>query len=313
MPFPPMPGSTDDLKEAARARIQRAVETFELGTAPAAGDEELRPEALDATSLLLSGKYDEVIAAYRQSSNPSPELRNAAAWAHVERGNSLDNAAKSAARPAADKLWQSAIAAYEEATRIKPDMHEALYNGGIALDDWAKTKSGEEADRLWEQACERYAEVVRIKPDMHEAFYNWGIALADWARTKSGKEADRLWKEACERYAEAVRINPDMHRALNNLGNALVNRFALASDAELRESLLQEAEDKCRRAEEIKPGAASYNMACVYGRREDAENCRHWLTRAKEYGDLPASSQVLADPDLSAFHDEPWFREIVGA
>jgi len=361
MPFPPMPGSPEDLKEAARLRIQRAIDTFETGAAAAPDETELRPESLDLWSRYLAGKYDDVLQAYAELRDPPDEVRNAAAWAHIERGNVLlDSARAAVVDPAkqgevdrlfgqacseykaalnvnsemdaafynwgnalgdwagtksgkeAEDLRREACERYAEAVRIKPDKHEALYNWGNALAAWARTKIGEEADGLWRKACERFAEAVRVKPDKHEALHNWGIALAARARKKSGEEADGLWREACERYAEAVRIKPDDPKTLDSWATALGNRAALSAVPEVRMQLLAEAEEKCRRAEEIQPGYGSYNRACIYGIRGDAENCRRCLLRAREFGDLPSRDDLLSDPDLAAFRSEPWFLEIVG-
>jgi len=316
MPFPPMPGSEEDLKEAARLRIQKAIDTFETGAAAASDEKELRPESLDLWSLTLAGKYDEVVQAYEQLRDPPDEARNAAAWAHVERGNALLSSARAAVvdptqRIEPDRLFEQASAEYRAALQVKPDIDAALNNWGNALSERARTKTGEEADGLWREACERYAGAVRIKPDEYDAFYNWGIALAAWARTRSGEEADGLWREACERCAEAVRINPDKFEALNNWAFALLTRSASAPP-EMRMQLLTEAEEKCRRAEEIQPGYGSYNQACIFGVRGDAENCRKWLLRSKEFGRLPSRDYLLSDPDLAAFRSEPWFEEIAG-
>jgi len=271
MPFSLTPESSQDLREAARTRIQKAIDAFETGET-SADVKDLRPEALDATSLLFSGKTDEVLALYEASSDPSDELREAVAWAHISVGNSL--------------------------------FEQAKVTGG-------KGGEGAEVDRLWQRACSRYADAVRIKPDKHEALYNWGTTIAAWARTKMGEEASRLWEQACRRYADAVRIKPDMYEALNNWSIALLHRAALAASPKIRTELLKEAEEKCRKADALVPGHGSYNLACVYAGRNDAENCRLWLLRSKEHNRLPARDHVLSDPDLAPFRDETWFREIV--
>src|SRR3954447_13435698 len=273
MPFPPMPDSPHDLKEAARARIQMAIDTFELGERPADA-EELLPEALDVSALLLAGKLDEVLHLFEASPDPAPELRDAAAWAHVTGGYALYEEAKNAAVTSTtpdevDRLWTEACGRYAEAVRIKPDKHDALNNWGIALADWAKTKTGDQADRLTTEACGRYAEAVRIKPDKHEALNNWGLVLADWAKTKTGDEADRLRTEACGRYAEAVRIKPDKHVALYNWGNAL-DDWAKTKTGDEADRLWTEACDRYAEAVRIKPdkhealynwGSALYDWA----------------------------------------------------
>ena len=92
--------------------------------------------------------------------------------------------------------------------RIKPDMHEALYNWGNALGAQAKQKSGDEADRLFKLAGEKYEAALRIKPDKHEAFNNWGAALVAQAQQKSGDEANGLFKLAREKLIESESLSP---------------------------------------------------------------------------------------------------------
>ena len=315
LPFTLTTESSQDLKEAARTRIQKAIDAFETGE-PYSATDDLRPEALDAMSLLLAGKTDEVLALYEASPRPSDELRDAAAWAHIPVGDALSEQAKALARvetgrQEADRLWKEACRHYAEAVRIEPKRHEALNNWGNTLDDWARSKTGEEADGLWQQAFSRYGEAVQIKPDQHDALNNWGVALMAWAATKTGEEADRLLEQACTRYAEAVHIKPDKHQTLKNWAAALMRR-SFTSSPTMRAQLFAEGEQKCRLAEELMPGSGSYNLACAYALRDDAENCRSWLSRSKEHGYLPKRETVLGDPDLAPFRDEPWFQEIIG-
>ena len=50
-------------------------------------------------------------------------------------------------------MFAEAGTKYAEAVRIKPDMHEAFYNWGIALADQAKFKGDTpEGDRLFAEA-----------------------------------------------------------------------------------------------------------------------------------------------------------------
>lgn len=107
----------------------------------------------------------------------------------------------------ADDDFQKAYQAYDQATQIKDDLHEAWNNWGNALLDQAGTKSGDAADALFEKACEKYERAVTIKADAHEAWSNWGTVLLEQAGTKSGDAATALVQDAyqkCEQ-AEAVK------------------------------------------------------------------------------------------------------------
>ena len=85
---------------------------------------------------------------------------------------------------------------YAAALDIKPYMHQALNNWGLALAGQQK----------YAQAEEKYAAALDIKPDLHEALNNWGVALAD----------QQKYAQAKEKFAAALDIKPDKHEALFN-------------------------------------------------------------------------------------------------
>lgn len=302
---------TGDLRQAARTRIQAAIDQFEQGESKATDANALQPDALDASTLLFSGKYDEVLALFERTPNPSDEMRDAAAWALVAQASALADQAPTTSGAEADRLWGAAYEKYESALRVKPDKHEALYNWGWVLDEQARTKSGAEADGLWDAAYDKYEGALRIKPDMEQALNNWGLALAAQARTKSGAEADALWAAAYERYERALRIKPDKHEALNNWGSAFLVQAAGAADKVRKKALIESAISKCENANEIVPGIGSYNLACAYILLGDGEACKKWLTDAREYGKLPSRVHMSNDSDLSAVRELPWFRQFL--
>ena len=147
-----------DILETAKALIDRAVRDLEEG-----------PErtTLVAETYLLAGHYDAVLAL--QSTNMSPSIRRAVAWAFTMQAKISHDQAKTKSGAEADALFDQAGQKYDATLKIKPDFHDALYNWGIALFDQAKTKSGVEADALFDQARQKYEAALKIKPDFHEA------------------------------------------------------------------------------------------------------------------------------------------------
>jgi tetratricopeptide (TPR) repeat protein len=192
------------------------------------------------------------------------------------------------------------------------DREKVLNNWGNALVKQGKTKQGAEADALFEKACAKYAEAVRIKADYPEAFYNWGTALSAQAKTKQGAEADGLFQKAYAKYAEAVRIKPDDHEAFYNWGTALLEQGRKKQGAEA-DNLFGEAHARLGRAEEIRPGAGSYNLACVAALRGRGEECREWLTKARDTGALPSAEKLATDSDLDGVRKERWFQELLSS
>ena len=99
--------------------------------------------------------------------------------------------------------FDEAIEAYDKALAIKPGLHEALNNKGIALADLGKL----------DEAIEAYDKALAIKPGDHKVLNNKGTALADLGKLD----------EAIEAYDKALAIKPGLHEALNNKGIALAD------------------------------------------------------------------------------------------
>jgi tetratricopeptide (TPR) repeat protein len=103
----------------------------------------------------------------------------------------------------AAKEYEAAVASYDQALKIKPDLHQAWNNRGIALLNLGR----------FEEAFASYDQALQFKPDYHEAWNNRGIALLNLGR----------FEEAVASYDQALKIKPDLHQAWYNRGVALRN------------------------------------------------------------------------------------------
>ena len=92
--------------------------------------------------------------------------------------------------------YAKAIASYDKALEIKPDLHVAWYNRGIALRNLGRL----------EEAIASFDKALEIKPDLHVAWYNRGIALRNLGRLE----------EAIASFDKALEIKPDLHEAFYN-------------------------------------------------------------------------------------------------
>jgi tetratricopeptide (TPR) repeat protein len=109
--------------------------------------------------------------------------------------------------------YEDAIASYDRAIKINPDLHEAWSNRGVALVNLGR----------YEKAIASYDRAIKIKPDLHETWYNRGVALGNLGR----------YEEAIDSFDRTIEINPDDHEAWYNRGNALGNlgRYEEAIDS----------------------------------------------------------------------------------
>ena len=98
--------------------------------------------------------------------------------------------------------WDDAIAQFQQALQIRPDIAETHYDLGVSL-------AGEGKD---DAAMSEYRRALEIKPDYAEAFYNLGVCLQ-----KQGQ-----LDQAISQYQKSAEFKPDSAGTHNNLGVALV-------------------------------------------------------------------------------------------
>lgn len=198
-------------------------------------------------------------------------------------------------------LFREANKNYAETLRMNPDYYGAYNNWGSSLAALAKMKREETVFRM---SFKKYAEAIRIKPDYYGAYNNWGLSLTNLARLKGD---EKLFQEAFEKYAEAVRIDPDTDEAYQYWGNALLLLATLTGV----NKFLMEASEKLLKAEEIKKGSGAYDLACIASLRNEFEECRSWLEKSKETGNLPNLKELQEDTDLDNVRNEDWFKEFL--
>ena len=225
-------------------------------------------------------------------------------------GNALSAQAKIKRGPEADELYRQANGKYEAALKIEPDFYQAYNNWGNALSAQAKMKSEAEADELYRQASEKYEAALKIKPDYYEAFNDWGSELESWARTKTGVAADELFRQAGEKYVEAVKVMPDKREAFDSGGSTLILRHTVFYENK-KSKLLDQAKEILLKAEASQEGSSSYNLARVCALNSDGDECRKWLMKSKERGDLPSRAQLEQDADFANIRQKQWFKDFL--
>jgi tetratricopeptide (TPR) repeat protein len=177
--------------------------------------------------------------------------------------------------------WSAAYADFDQALALQPGQYMLLNNRG-----YAAYKLGR-----YEEALADLDQSLAIVPDHRRAIANRVLLYTDMQRNE-----------------EALR---DCNRLLVMHPTAadLLRRSAIYMQMERYE----EAVADCAQALKMKPNyhPALYNMACARSLQGEIGTALVLLRQAVE-ADPICRDAARKDPDLSALHDEPEFRELVG-
>ena len=94
---------------------------------------------------------------------------------------------------------EDAVAAYDQALLLKPELAEAYNNRGAEKSDLSR----------YEDAIVDYDQAIQLKPNYAEAYYNRGIAKGNLGRHE----------DAIVDYDQAIRLKPDLAEAYLNRGS----------------------------------------------------------------------------------------------
>lgn len=185
-------------------------------------------------------------------------------------------------------------------------------NAAINQTAKARDSEGKTADSLYQGAYHDYAEVLIGDPLRSETLYNWGFALLHQAKTKTGDEAIKLYQEAIAKFSFCLLLNPSYLGAAINGGVAYMDLARLKA-VDTDDELYELAKIHFEQANAIHSGSASYNLACVYGLRDEGDACLQALENSKSRGSLPDVDDIINDPDLDNVKNQPWFIEFMAA
>ena len=212
--------------------------------------------------------------------------------------------------------YAKAIASYDKALEIKPDLHEAWNNRGIALRNLGRV----------EEEIASYDKALKIKPDLHEAWNNRGIALGNLGRLEEAiascdkalkikPDKDDAWfnrgvalgnlgrvEEAIASFDKALEFKPDKHDAWNNRGVALGNL-----------GRVEEAIASYDKALEFKPDdpGVFYNKACCYALHGQADLSIQNLQRAINLNPDECREMAKTDSDFDKVRSHPKFKALI--
>ncbi len=77
-----------------------------------------------------------------------------------------------------------------------------------------------------------------------------------------------------------------------------------------RDRLMEDAEEQCRKCEEIEKHYAAYIRACMCAMRGEKEKCREWLKAGEKAGTLDSRKEAMEEKCFESVKRERWFQEI---
>ncbi|KAA6313136.1 hypothetical protein EZS27_036043 [termite gut metagenome] len=200
------------------------------------------------------------------------------------------------------KKYEDACFYYKKAIESKSDYAEAYYTWGNALLGLARLKSD---TALYEESIIKYKKAIEMKPDYAEAYNHWGNALLGLARLKRDST---LFEKSITKYKKAIEIKPDHAKAYNHWGNSLMQLAKLENNLDSRK---QEIETLLLKANEIKKGAGSYNLACLHALTGEKEKAFQYLEEDLKYNKgKRARNFIENDADFATLKGNPRFRDL---
>ena len=149
-------------------------------------------------------------------------------------------------------------------------------------------------------AAKTFRDVNAINSNIKESWNNLGLAL----------DNVKKYSEARDCYLRAISLKQDYAEALNNLGHSSLCLWIDNNDSDDR-SLLKEARENFKRAENKEEGISSLNMACLASWEENSDDIRHWLRVARKFANYPSCEQLRTAKVFKKLRDNILFMEFM--
>jgi tetratricopeptide (TPR) repeat protein len=212
-----------------------------------------------------------------------------------------------------ETLYHSAIEKYQAGIIIKPDFADAFRAWGDDLCRLATMKDRSDRKTLYQEAIEKMQCALQLDSRNFLIRSDYADMLATIAADCPPSDPAVLFQTAFEHFKRAIELNgvsPYLDDLYDNWGLALLRYIECFPSADTA-SILEQAKEKFLKAESLKPGTSAYNLACVFARQGDPEQCRHWLELAEQCKTLPSANEILQDSDFSSVRNEDWFQRFI--
>jgi len=172
-------------------------------------------------------------------------------------------------------------------------------------DDWFLKGYEASENGNYEDACYYYRKTTEKDINFAYAYNNWGVALQCLAKKEDNRD---LYIESIRKYKRAIEINPNYSNAYNNWGSAMLGYSKLNNSMEANK---QEIVQLLEKAELLKKGNGSYNLACLYSLLNDIEPAFRWFEIALKVKTERSREFIENDSDFDNIRKDPRYKELL--
>ena len=137
--------------------------------------------------------------------------------------------------------------------------------------------------------------------------------MAEQAGKTENEASEGLYLAAYEKYKLALFSKPNDYVPNYNWGSAIYSQAKKITDTDRKTKLYEEAAEKLMLAEKVRPGIATYNLACIAALLGKEESCKEWFKRCLMHNSLPSCERLCQDTDLKSVCGQKWFRKLLTA
>jgi len=176
----------------------------------------------------------------------------------------------------------------------------------------ARTNEDSASDQALKDVYQDLADVMTGDSLRAAALYHWGVTLLHQAKCKTPPESINIYRNAIAKFSFCMTIDPNYLAAAIDAGVACMD-LGRARGVPYSDELYEMAKRQFEKANSIQAGVAAFNLACVHGVRGNNEGCLEALKLAKEKGNLPEDTEIMADPDLANMVGQSWFNDFMAS
>lgn len=280
-PFPDIPGQY----------IETAINSIEREVSIA--------KVLKTYTDLLKGDYPKVTGIKK----PSPELRPLVAHALAKQGDFLLEDLKKDDPNFTNTLLKGENK-YRASVQIKSDFAYGYFRWGCALTRLG-IALGAKGGKYLKRAEKKFQIAERHNPKLIDLNYYWGVNLRYQATNNNNSSL--LLRESEKKYRAAANQDPKDWSVFDSWGLNLIYQ-AKNKKGKAREATLKKSLKLLRKAEAIKPGTGSYNIARVYALLGKKTQAFKYLELAISLDHLPSLEYVKSDVYLANLQNHKNFK-----